>query len=147
MLFIITAALLLVGVILPKGDIFDIPNAKACIMLTSAEKAIKEELDFVDSGADAVVEFEDISKAKDCYQKLSPKSIIFTFDSQNVQKAQDFLSISSSSIQNLENMTIIYGYTSKFNDSVMIDGKKVNVQIVIKQSEALIGFPLIMIGY
>lgn len=51
------------------------------------------------------------------------------------------------STQEVENVEIIYCYTPLFADSIIMNGKKVNMQIVIKDKEIIAGFPLILTGY
>ena len=49
--------------------------------------------------------------------------------------------------ESVDNMTIYYFYDSKLPKFVNIDGKKINLQMAISQSEINIGYPLILNGY
>lgn len=48
---------------------------------------------------------------------------------------------------NNEEKLIIYAYTNKFNKFVMLENQKVNVQIVVSNSENTVGLPLILGSY
>lgn len=47
----------------------------------------------------------------------------------------------------LEEYKIYYGYYEKYDDYRLIDGKKINVQLVETQNEWIVGFPLILTGF
>lgn len=48
---------------------------------------------------------------------------------------------------NNEEKIIIYAYTNKFNKFVMLENQKVNVQILVSNSENTVGLPLILGSY
>lgn len=48
---------------------------------------------------------------------------------------------------NNEEKLIIYAYTNKFNKFVMLENQKVNVQILVSNSENTVGLPLILGSY
>lgn len=45
--------------------------------------------------------------------------------------------------QNLSNIRVVYGYTSRFGEGVTLDGKRVNVQIAKRGGTITIGTPMI----
>ena len=47
----------------------------------------------------------------------------------------------------VENYEIYYGYYDNYKDYNIIDGKKINLQLVYTQNEWIVGFPLILTGY
>lgn len=47
----------------------------------------------------------------------------------------------------VENYQIYYGYYDNYRDYKIIDGKKINLQLVHTQNEWIAGFPLILTGY
>lgn len=50
-------------------------------------------------------------------------------------------------IQSGEDCVIVYGYSDGCGKTVSVDGKKVNVQIVLKKGRTVVGSPLIMGSY
>ena len=44
-------------------------------------------------------------------------------------------------------MTIYYGYTSKYSDFRLINGKKINIQIAFTEYGVMLGLPLILTGF
>lgn len=47
----------------------------------------------------------------------------------------------------VEDMKISYAFSNYFDNSICIDGKKSNIQIVEKESQVIIGVPIIMGSY
>lgn len=48
---------------------------------------------------------------------------------------------------NVEGMEMYYGYTNMYGEWKNVNGKKVNIQIAIKDNETIVGFPLILTGF
>lgn len=49
--------------------------------------------------------------------------------------------------ENIEDKKVLYGYTPFYKDSVYIQNKKVNVEMILDQDEIIVGFPMILSGY
>lgn len=49
--------------------------------------------------------------------------------------------------EKVEQIEIFYGFSPCFSSSIMLDGKKVNVQIAKKDGKVILGFPMIMTGF
>ena len=47
----------------------------------------------------------------------------------------------------VEGMIMYYGYTNMYKNFEMVGGKKVNIQIAVKEDETIVGFPLILTGF
>ena len=47
----------------------------------------------------------------------------------------------------IENYQIYYGYYDGYFDFRYIDGKKINVQVVVTDKQLIVGFPLVVTGY
>ena len=144
--FLIAGVLISLVGIIPSDNIFDLKGIESAKFVMTAEVAQNEELDFVQSGADAIVEIKQ-SELKEKYQKYSPKSIVLEFEKGKTQYITDFLNLSLASEQEIDGIRIIYGYTSFYKDSQYIDGKKINVMLVEKDDCVLVGFPIIMTGF
>lgn len=145
--FIFASFLAILGIIIPKDNLFSISNVKSYTFVVSAQVALEEGLEYVENGEDAIVCVQDKEKAKEIYDSLSPKCLIMEFDKEDFENVKSFLGISQSFTQQLQDLQILYGYTSLYPESKMIEGKKVNVQMVIKGDELIVGFPMIMTGY
>lgn len=144
--FLIAGVLISLVGIIQSDNIFDLKGIESAKFVMTAEVAQNEELDFVQSGADAIVEIKQ-SELKEKYQKYSPKSIVLEFEKGKTQYITDFLNLSLASEQEIDGIRIIYGYTSFYKDSQYIDGKKINVMLVEKDDCVLVGFPIIMTGF
>lgn len=47
----------------------------------------------------------------------------------------------------VQEIRLIYAYSPFYQDAVIVDGKKVNLQLAFKGNEVIAGFPLILTGY
>lgn len=47
----------------------------------------------------------------------------------------------------IDNMKIVYCYTPFYDKAVFEDGKKINLQIAMKDEQVVLGFPLILTGF
>ena len=56
--------------------------------------------------------------------------LVLIFDSKNAQEVSENLQIKLVKEESIDNMKIIYGYTTLYSDFIYIDGKQSNVQIV-----------------
>ena len=55
-----------------------------------------------------------------------------------------FQQLSSEEVEGIE---VCYGYSPCYSSAVMLDGKKVNVQIAKIDGRVIVGFPMIMTGF
>lgn len=70
---------------------------------------------------------------------LNPLNILELLNAKIVKKQKIMI--------NNQEKTIIYACTNKFNKFVNIDGKKVNVQILVSSFENKVGLPLLLGSY
>ncbi len=70
---------------------------------------------------------------------LNPLNILEILNAKIVKKQKIMI--------NNQEKTIIYACTNKFNKFVNIDGKKVNVQILVSSFENKVGLPLLLGSY
>ncbi len=49
--------------------------------------------------------------------------------------------------QEVEEMQMYQGYTNLYKDFRYVNGKKINIQIAVKENEVIVGFPLILTGF
>lgn len=145
-IFIICAILIVAAKVIPDKNIFEMDEIRNVTFVIDAVAAAEDELSFVQSGTDAIVEIN-CDAAQEKYEKYHPKSVILEFDAHKKDYVAEFLAMQQAQTQNIQDMTIVYGYTSKFDKCQYVDGKKVNVMIVEKQGALLVGFPIIMTGF
>ena len=94
------------------------------------------------NGNNYYYEINDIDSLKE-YDYIG---VNFYFDKTNLSKLlSSFSNIYRGKV--VGTYDIYYGYSVNFKDSVKVDGKKVNVQIVRTENEIIVGFPLILTGY
>ena len=129
-----------------SDDIFFIPNINSVCFVADYSAVKDKNLDFVECGNDVIV-FSNIEDAREIYYDLEPKCTVLSLQNTSLYQIKDLLKINYSFNQDLEGLTITYGYTPSFDKFQYVDGKKINVQIVEKSDEMLIGFPIIMTGY
>ena len=147
LIFIFVGIIGAIGLSLPKKDVFSMENVNSFTIVTSAAEAVKQKLDFVPNGQDAIVTVKSAEQARKIYDSTQAKCVIMTLRVENYQKTCDFLEISSHFTQKLDNMEILYAYSHLVSSSVMVEGKKVNVQIVKSGDEMIVGMPMIMTGF
>lgn len=64
--------------------------------------------------------------------------------------AEEILNILKATVvqeNEIENLRLIYAYSPYYQDSVMVDGKKVNLQLAFDGDNLIAGFPLILTGF
>lgn len=80
-------------------------------------------------------------------QNVDGLSIRFfgTLDDFNALQAS--LNLQVSSVQQLQNLTIVCGYSNKICGSIMVEGNRVNVQMAFDGQTITVGSPLILDSY
>ena len=107
------------------------------------------EIESVKNGSDYYYTFDKIlgEKVLKNINKEEIESIVFYFDRdyslKKIQNKMDYI-YKGGSVSELE---IYYGYDKDYSDYRIIDGKKVNVQIVKNSTNIIVGYPLILTGY
>lgn len=75
------------------------------------------------------------------------KAVQFYFSEVDVDQLISTLKATIVSETEVEGMTVIMAYTPYYSDSVLVDGKKVNLQIACKEKQVIAGFPAILTGF
>lgn len=78
---------------------------------------------------------------------VSGESVRFSGDDEDIDRIIKKLNIEIKDSQRLANLTTLYGYSARLGGGVMLDGQKINIQIVRKGNTVIIGTPLIMGSY
>lgn len=117
--------------------------SKVCVI---TEEFDDEVADVVECGNKKFI-FCSKEEGKELVKKLQIDGLQFYFENYSLENLQKNLNLTIISEQNIENLLILYAYTPFYQDCVYIDNKKVNAQIVLKDMQIVIGFPLIITGY
>lgn len=116
------------------------------VCFVSGEK-LNGEFSYVECG-DKIFNFCTFDEAKEKAELLkSADAVQFYADEDkllDILKKIKFQSLYSEDVDGIE---ICYGFTPCFADAVIIDGKKVNVQVAKREGRVVLGFPMIMTGY
>lgn len=73
--------------------------------------------------------------------------IIMTFENLELETVAKNLNLKKVKQELVDDMEIIYGYSDLYDDFIYIDGKQTNVQMLKKQNEVIVGFPIILSGF
>lgn len=88
------------------------------------------------------------SQAKEKLNSADPiKCLQLYFNNLTVEELMKTLRMDVVKTEEVENMTIYCGYSPYWSDCIYLDGKKVNVQIAVKEGSIIAGFPAILTGY
>lgn len=98
---------------------------------------------------DKIFSFCSYEKAREVFENIKDdldglQFYFKVFDEQKFCKRFDAKVVSKSEIDQIK---LICGYTPFFNQSILIDGKKVNFQIANTSDWVIVGFPIILTGY
>ena len=84
---------------------------------------------------------ENLNLVKEC------DAVQFYADEANLDDVLSKIHFQKLYSETIEGIEICYGYSPNFQTSILLDGKKVNVQIAEKDRQVVIGFPMILTGY
>lgn len=74
--------------------------------------------------------------------------VVLYFDgTKKLNDIIDYYKISYYRGESVDNYDIYYGYSSYFNESYNLNGKRQNVQIAKLDNEIIVGFPAILTGF
>ena len=144
--FLFIFAILGVCFALPKQTLSFLPSAKAACVVTDYWCAQKLGFDYLPSGNQALISV-DAENLQQIYQQIKPYCVLLKYDSNQLQSVKNAFSITNYYVQTLQNQTIVYAFSPKIKDFRFVDGKKINVQIVVDESDVLVGIPMIMTGF
>ncbi len=73
--------------------------------------------------------------------------IQFYINSEDVDSVLDALNATFVFNETVGDVVVYYAYTTYYDDSVFLNGKKINVQIATYQDKLIVGFPMILTGF
>lgn len=119
---------------------------KVCFI--SSQKYESVDLECVENG-DKFFNFCTLENAKENlseYQKYMD-GMQFYLKNSSYEALKNRLKIELVSVQEVDGMKIYCGYTPYVQFNILLNDKKVNIQIAEKADEIVVGFPLILTGY
>lgn len=90
---------------------------------------------------------EDVHQALAACQNVDGVSISFCGTLNVFNALQTSLNLQTSSVQQLQNLTIVCGYSNKICGGIMVDGNRINVQMAFDGQTITVGSPLILDSY
>ena len=115
-----------------RGDVFDVCGLKDVYFVkTEKGKTYCEKQD---------------KKTFSIQDMNNQQGVVLIFES-NLEDLIHGLKIKIFKKENIENLNIYYGYTPIYSDAIFIDDKQANVQIVEREGEMIVGFPIILSGF
>ncbi len=120
---------------------------KVCVVMSEEVKSLCE-CEVIKNGNQFyyTMSLEEYNSSSSIFKSYDAINLFYEKD-VSMQKLLKAHNITSYYLSSVEGMDVLYGYTNNFSDFRMVDGKKINVQIVWKKSETIVGFPLIVTGY
>lgn len=90
-----------------------------------------------------------LSKAKENLSQYLQNSdgVEFFMENISMKKLISLTKFEQIAVEKLNNMEVYCGYTPYFAKSILIDGKKVNMQIAVYADKIVAGFPMILTGF
>ena len=130
-----------------KNPIFAMKNIEKVCFVDEKSYASNFPVETVQCG-DLIFNFCSLEEAKKHIDSLKTfKAIQFYFNETSTAEILTELKAEVVSTQSLENIEIVSAYTLFFADCVIVQGKKVNLQIATTNSHVVAGFPLILTGF
>lgn len=91
--------------------------------------------------------FSDLNQTLAACKNVDGVSIRFCGTLDEFNALQTNLNLQVSSVQQLQNLTIVCGYSNKICGGIMLDGNRVNVQLAFDGQTITVGSPLILDSY
>ena len=138
------AVILLIGVCVFKENDYALFNGFSRVIVVSEQEQLYQ--NYLINGNQYYYIFDENADVK---QLLKQDFVSYNFYYSPDFNIEKFMSNLDFCYQggDVEGYKLYYGYYSDFNDFRYVDGKKVNIQIALTQSEIIVGLPLITTGY
>ncbi len=145
--FIVSALALLSSFYFTEND-FSLDGVLEVEIVSTKEYLVEENIDVIKNGNQYIYHL-----SKDDYINYAQifddyDGIVFKYDKKTTfAELENKWKITNFYQSNVEEMTIYYGYTSKYSDFRLINGKKINIQIAFTEYGVMLGLPLILTGF
>lgn len=131
-----------------KSSLFDLEGVER-VCFISEKNYQNEEISTVECG-NKFFNYCSFSTAKRNIEnwKNDLDGIQFYYKDTNLEQILKNLKFQQISEQKLDNLQIFYGFTPYYSDCIVLEGKKINVQIVVSEEGTILaGFPVVLTGY
>lgn len=131
-----------------KDNVFDIFFNASKVCLISEKQFDIDAKEKVVCG-EKIFYYCDVNVAKDAYVKEMQyiDAVQFYFENEEIERILQKVGVRHYWESQIGDLKIYCGYSILFDDFVWVDGKKVNVQIAVREGEIICGFPVILTGY
>ncbi len=129
-----------------SNPLFNLEGVEKVCFIADAELV---EAEGVNCG-DLVFNYCSLSTAKKNLSEYEKNSIGVEFYFQSDVNLEKILTILKADIVTkieYENLTVLSAYTPYYQNCVYVDGKKINLQIAISDTNIIAGFPVLLTGY
>ena len=118
------------------------------VCFVSSEKLEVEEVESVFSG-DLVFNYCSLGKAKELIGEVQSnlEGIHFEFEEKSEAEILSVFKGEKVYEEVVDGIRIVYCFSPYYQKCITLNGEKVNMQIAFKDSELIVGFPLILTGY
>ena len=120
------------------------------VVVISGERYDELTEDIIQNGKEFyhVLTGENIDFFKNSISKFNYKGLSLYFNkNHNLQHFNKVFSTTFSNKGKVDNYDIYYGYFNGYRDFKIIDGKRINMQLVKTESNWIVGFPMILTGF
>lgn len=146
-IFLFIIAITISSLQFPRGQsgIFDVAGVNEVCFV--ANEKFEGEFETIACG-EKFFNFCSFQNAKDNANLIKDSDAVqFYTDQDNIEKLLSDIKFQQLSSEEVEGIQILYGYTPYYNSSILLEGKKVNVQIAMTDEKIVVGFPIILTGY
>lgn len=127
-----------------ENPLFDCDNVEKVCVITENSGASGENV--IDCGnKDFVYLSKEDGKKFVCSNKVA--GLQFYIENMELNDLLNLLNADIIDTQYVENIQVVYAYSPYYQGNVVMENKKVNLQIALKGDEIIAGFPLILTGF
>lgn len=143
---LLLASFVCVGVLKKQNETIFALDGVQKVCFVSDEKY--PNLEFSTCG-DMFFNFCTLQEAQQNLKEFSQKAqaVQLYFENIDLQSLLKSLKASKVSTTEIDHLNVIVAYTPFFDDCILINGKKVNLQIAEKDGKLIAGFPAILTGF
>lgn len=121
-------------------------------LLVVTNNKFSQNYDYIENGNQIYYSFNNEEGLEFLDYNLSDKNIVgltfyFYEEKFNINEFKNAVNFITSESNDLENYKIYYGYYNGFKKFEMINGKKINFQLVFHNKTYILGFPMILNGF
>lgn len=131
-----------------KNPIFQLDNVEQVCFVSPRDFSAQLPVEAVSSGY-LMFNYCSLQTAKENLSKLKQDMQCMQLYFQEINVEELFKKLKADVIltEDMGDFVVIDAYTPYFSDCVYLQNKKVNMQLVIKENQVVVGFPMLLTGY